>query len=281
MAQILCSTGALVAVPTHRDYTLLDSLTKQLHCDGYEFMIYDTWYDKVDEITAYTRDLGLNIPVAHCEKYIGENISKGTPELVKQAFEFFHIECDFARKLGAKRMVLHLWNGRTSDSCFQNNLDAYGELAKIAEDYGEDLLIENVVCTTEDPMKRWCELADRYPNVHFVFDTKMAAFHDQLDLLYSSDYAWLWKEGHIKHYHINDYGGTYKDWTKLKALPIGDGNVDFDKFFNFMYHIGYDDTFTIESIAYDWDGNLFPEMMNRQVDFFKTLNFSAPVIAGK
>jgi hypothetical protein len=35
----------------------------------------------------------------------------------------------------------------------------------------------------------------------------MAAFHGQLVLLYGKEYDWLWKDGHIRHFHVNDYGG--------------------------------------------------------------------------
>ena len=68
-------------------------------------------------------------------------------------------------------------------------------------------------------MKHWCELKEEYPEIHFVFDTKMAAFHEQLDWLYEKEYEWLWKEGHIKHYHVNDYAGGYMDWKNLITLP--------------------------------------------------------------
>lgn len=35
----------------------------------------------------------------------------------------------------------------------------------------------------------------------------MAAFHQQLELLYEKEYEWLWKHEHIRHYHLNDYAG--------------------------------------------------------------------------
>ena len=105
------------------------------------------------------------------------------------------------------------------------------KLAEMAEAHGLDLLVENVVCNRENPMKHWCELKEKYPEIHFIFDTKMAAFHEQLDLLYEKEYEWLWKEGHIRHYHVNDYAGGYMDWKNLRTLPIGAGHVDFERFF--------------------------------------------------
>ena len=81
--------------------------------------------------------------------------------------------------------------------------------------------------------------------------TKMAAFHGELELLYQPEYAWLWQEGHIRHYHVNDYGGGYMEWGKLKTLPIGAGHVDFEKFFAFVRGTGYQGTFTVEATAFD------------------------------
>ena len=37
---------------------------------------------------------------------------------------------------------------------------AYGELAAIGRGYGVKILVENVVCNVEDPMKRWQELTE-------------------------------------------------------------------------------------------------------------------------
>ncbi len=263
MSQILCSTGALIGRPNNRDYTLLKELAGKLECDGFEFMMYESWYDQVDRLVAALKEFSLHIPVMHCEKHIGEAISAGGRENSEEAFRRYRINCDIAEKLGAGKLVIHLWDGITSDSHFENNLEAFGELRKIAESRGIDLLVENVVCNCENPMKHWCELAERYPEVHFIFDTKMAAFHEQLELLYREEYAWLWKNGHIRHFHVNDYGGGYMEWSKLRTLPIGAGHIDFAEFFDFIRRTGYDDTFTVEATAFSSDGIVDTEMLNR------------------
>ena len=263
MSQILCSTGALIGKPNNRDYTLLKGLAGKLECDGFEFMMYESWYDQVDRLVAVLKEFSLHIPVMHCEKHIGEAISSGGRENIEEAFRRYRINCDIAEKLGAGKLVIHLWDGITSDSHFENNLEAFGELRKIAESRGIDLLVENVVCNCENPMKHWCELAERYPEVHFIFDTKMAAFHEQLELLYREEYAWLWKNGHIRHFHVNDYGGGYMEWSKLRTLPIGAGHIDFAEFFDFIRRTGYDDTFTVEATAFSSDGIVDTEMLNR------------------
>ena len=261
--KIFCSTGALIGRPNGRDYRLLKQFTPQLDCDGFELMIYPDWYEHPEDLIAFLKPLKISIPVLHCEKALAEHITRGGEEEVKEAFRLLRINCTVASALGADRMVLHLWNGIISDSRFENNLQAYGDLRKTAAEYGLDLLVENVVCH-KDPLTHWDELREVYPDIHFVFDTKMADFHRQLDKLYDEDHAWLWKENHIRHYHVNDYGGEYMDWSNLKVLPVGHGHIDFDRFFRFIRETEYQGDFTLEATGFDKTGNVNFDMLNTQ-----------------
>lgn len=269
MSEILCSTGALIGRPNGRDYRLLKELAGQLACDGFEFMMYSNWYEEADRMVEELLAMKLHIPVVHCQKSVGEAVSKGGEENLADAFGRFEINCKIAQRLGAKKMVMHLWDGITSDANFANNISAYRELSAMTEDYGVELLVENVVCNREDPMKHWCELREIYPQIRFVFDTKMAAFHEQIDLLYQEEYKWLFTEDHIRHYHVNDYAGAYKDWKNLKTLPIGKGHIDFERFFDYLKQTGYDGTFTVESTAFGADGSVDVEMLNRQFAYIR------------
>lgn len=262
MRRILCSTGALLEYGG--DYQLLEPLSRQLDCDGYEFMMDSPYYDEVETLKKFLQKSDLYIPIVHCEKSIGENIGKGGEAELADAYEKFEINCDLARSVGAGKMVIHLWDGRTSDANFKRNLTGYGYLRETACRYGIDLLVENVVCSTENPTKHLCELMENYPEVHFVFDTKMAAFHGELELLYGAEYQWLWREGHICHYHVNDYSGGYMDWDHLQSLPIGKGNIDFVRFFEFVGKTGYNGFFTVEATACRDGGAVDVEMLNGQ-----------------
>lgn len=269
MCRILCSTGALIGRPNNRDYRLLREIVPRLSCDGLEFMMYSTWYEEVDALVGVLKELGVPIPVVHCQKNIGEAISMGGEENFADAYSRFLINCEIAQRIGAGKLVMHLWDGRTSDANFENNMQAYPKLREIAEQHGVDLLVENVVCNRKAPMEHWCELREAYPDIHFIFDTKMAAFHEQLNLLYEEEYEWLWKEEHIRHYHVNDYAGGYMDWQNLRTLPIGNGHVDFVRFFDFIKAIDYQGTFTVESTAFGADGNVDFEMLNRQFEYIR------------
>ena len=269
MCNILCSTGAITGKPNGNDYRLLGPLSKQLMCDGFELMTSSDWHKDIEALKSYLQELNLYIPIVHCRKRIGEMISKGGKDELAEAYRSFEIDCDVARSCGAKKVVLHLWGGRASDSNFQSNLSAYQHVYEMALKYGLDLLVENVVCNVENPMKRLCELKEKYPAIHFVFDTKMAAFHEQLNLLYNADYEWLWKDGHICHYHVNDYAGGYMDWSNLRTLPIGKGKVDFERFFEFIKKINYKGDFTVEATAFDSMGVVDVAMLNEQFAYIK------------
>ena len=120
-----------------------------------------------------------------------------------------------------------------------------------------------MVCR-KDPISHWVELYKAYPEIRFVFDTKMADFHRQLDLLYQPEYDWLWKENHILHYHVNDYGGGYMDWSNLKVLQLGKGHIDFDRFFRFIKETNYRGDFTFEGTGFDQTGRVNLQNLNDQ-----------------
>lgn len=269
MTQVLCSTGALIGRPNGRNYKLLEEFSPQLHCDGFEFMMYDTWYDTIDELVSNLKSMHLNFPVMHCEKRIGESISKYGEGEFQRAIKLFRENCEIAKEIGATKLVLHLWDGITSDQAFYNNLNAYPRLQEIAESHSLDLLVENVVCNKENPLKHWHQLAMKYPKVHFVFDTKMAAFHNQMDAIYEEENQWLFQGNHVKHYHVNDYAGGYLDWENLKTLPIGKGKIDFERFFTLIRKLHYEDTFTVEATAFDQTGHVDIGLLNSCFDYIR------------
>ena len=42
-----------------------------------------------------------------------------------------------------------------------------------------------------------------------------------------------------------------KDWSCLKTLHAGDGQIDFERLFDFIKETGYQGDFTIESTSFD------------------------------
>lgn len=261
MHEILCSTGALITRSNGRDHRLLEKFAPKLDCSGFEFMIYDSWYDKLDEILSDVASMSLNIPALHCEKTIGEYIARDERD---EAMKRFEQNCHAACALGAKLIVLHLWNGIISDSNFSANLRAYEWLRKISDGYGLLLTIENVVCHSS-PQKHLYELLDAYPDISFTFDTKMAQFHGELDKCYDET---LWKK-HFRHLHINDYDGGVMDWSSLKTRHLGEGQVDLKGFFEYANKMKYSGDFTVESSSVGPDGLVDFDKLNRDFDVIR------------
>ena len=259
MHKILCSTGALIGRPNGRNIHLLGTCLEKLTCDGFEFMMYSTWYDGLADILSYLRSLRTVFPTMHCEKGIGERITRGGEELT-EAFAHFTKNCEIAAEIGAEKLVLHLWNGIDSDRHFDRNLEACGKLLEIADAYGLTLAVENVVCNAGDPMTHLKELAGAYPDLHFTFDTKMAQFHRQIEALYKPENRSV--ADRIIHLHINDFHGGYMDWSSLRTLHMGDGDIDFDSFFRFVINSGYTGDFTVEATSFDETGAIRFDKLN-------------------
>lgn len=268
MKKVLCSTGALIGRPNNRDYTLIKEFASKLECDGFEFMMYSTWYNQVERLVKELKNTGLYFPIMHCEKHIGEDLGRNEDGKYQTAKDKFKINCEIAKEIGAEKIVMHLWDGVYSDATIENNIKGYEEVNNIAKEYEIELLIENVVCNNRSPMEHWTKLLKEYPSIKFIFDTKMAAFHNQLEQIYKEENKFLWQE-HIKHLHINDYAGGYKDWDNLRTLPINDGNIDFDKFFRYINKIQYNGDYTVEATAFSNDGKIDFEMLNYCFKYIK------------
>lgn len=282
MSEVLCSTGALIGRPNGRDYHLLREFVPKLECDGLEFMVYSTWYPEIRELCQWLAGQHYHIPVLHCEKSLGEYLTglsaclneKGrvistvlTKEedeaCYREGLEHFHKNLSVANAVGANRMVLHLWNGLPSDRNLEKNIERFATLREIAKNEGVSLLVENVICNQESPLRNLRRVRDAYPDVSVVFDTKMARFHREEETAFTPEWEWLWTEGHVQHLHINDYAGEYLDWSNLKVLPIGEGEIDFVSFFDRIRRFHYSGDYTVESTGFRPDGSVDFEMLNR------------------
>ncbi|MBO4416028.1 MAG: sugar phosphate isomerase/epimerase [Lachnospiraceae bacterium] len=278
--KVLCSTGALIGRPNKRNYRLLKEFAGQLDCDGFEFMVYDSWYPEIDEMIETIKGYRLSIPVVHCEKALAEKFAGAelkyengeflyremTPEEDKEncerAIEEFRANLRIANEFGADQMVFHLWNGLISDRHIERNIERFGKLKRLAEAAGVLLMVENVVCNTYDPLHDMEIVHKSYPDICYVFDTKMAEFHGQTMQIFEPEWEWMLSEGHVKHLHINDYSGGIKDWGNMRVLPIGQGHVDFDGFFSKLGKYGFEGYYTVEATAFDKTGTVNTVMLN-------------------
>ena len=265
MSRVLVSTGALIGRPNGRDFTLLDRICPLLNCDGLEFLMYDTWFEKINQLKSFIPSLSLPVFTFHLEKQIGELISHGN---LNEALYKMEKNCELASFIGAKKLILHLWNGIISDKNINYNIECYKYLEEIATSHGLILTVENVVCSQRDPFTNLSSLLEHYPHVQFTFDTKMADFHKQIDLLYTQ-YSYL--SPHIAHLHINDRRGEYMDWSNLRVLHVGQGTINFDKFFAYILKENYEGDYTTEATSFDQNGYVNIDILNSTVSKIREL----------
>ena len=264
-ARILCSTGAFIGRPNGRDPRLMASYAAQLHCDGYEFLMFHDWHAQRDQIVHMVREEGLVCPVLHVEKQVGERLSRHEAGDWENAFALFEKNCEMAQAIGAQKLVLHLWGGLPSDHHIDDNFACVDRLMAVAQAHQLLLTVENVVCAVADPLTHLQALHVAFPTLCFTVDTKMAAFHAQMEEMMAQ--AWLWQKDCVRHLHINDYAGGYKQWDQLRTLPIGQGHVDFAAFFAFLQRIHYAHTLTVEATCVQKDGRVDVQTLNCSLDF--------------
>ena len=264
MNRILCSTGCLLGRPNGRDFNLLKSIAPHLKCDGLELLMYDTWYGKERELISVVNSLPLPTVVFHLEKSIGELVSH---RRLNDALDNMEINCATAQAAGAEKLVLHLWNGIISDKNIEYNIECYKYLEEIALKHSLTLTVENVVCSEKSPMAHLVSLVERYPHIKFTYDTKMADFHKEQNLIFHPNYRHIVE--HFSHFHINDHAGEYKDWSNLRVLHLGKGNIDFDPIFNLIKEIGYQGDFTTEATSFDMQGQINLDALNQSLELLR------------
>lgn len=268
MSKIYCSTGAIISLKNNRNYKLIEEYASKIDCDGFEFLMYDSWYENWEQIAQYLAGKKTDFPVFHIEKQVGELISRNEEGDIEQAHKLFEINCKMAKIIGSKRLVLHLWGGLPSDRNISVNIEQFAGLQKTAKTYGLLLMVENVPCNHENPLAHLERLQKAYPDITFTFDTKFAQFHSELDAAFEEEYQWLWK-GAVQHVHINDYAGEHKEWKKLRSLHPGEGRIDFKAFFSRLEEVNYEGTFTIESSSVHDNGGIYLEKLNESLRYLR------------
>lgn len=256
---LFCSTGTTVGrkngYNVHLVTEIFPSLMEEGWIQGAELMMLISYYDRMKAVADEWLRAGLIFPVIHGEKEIGTNLSDAGKafaagdidterKLRTQAIEDFRRNCEMGAMVSSRRMVLHLWGGLTSDAYISYNLSVMEELLQIIRPYGIRLLIENVPCTTEDPLRHWRRLNACGDEYGLIFDTRFGFFHRQ------SDAIWADKEivSRIEHIHISDIQGAERDFSALRPIyHPGEGMVDFRGFIRHLRENAYRGTFTLES----------------------------------
>lgn len=264
MKRVITSTGGLIGRVNGRDYTLLRDALPRIEADGVEFMLYESWYGEIGRLTDCLTSIPVKYTGLHAEKSLGVRLTEGNFD---EAERIFDINCQLAKNIGAEHIVIHLWDGVSSDSHMENNISGFASLQRMADSYGIPLSVENVVCNRQDPFTHLKELLRVYPDIQFTYDTKMTHFHRLEEKFYGKEGQDVWN--HVTHLHVNDHRGAKGDFSSLRTLQLGDGEVDLERFFDHLRSVRFDGDLVCEAVAWDEQGGIHPEIMNRSMRFIR------------
>ncbi len=254
MVPIYLSTGTFTGRINGRNTRLLSDHWRAFEADGFELMVFDEMYAPMAELVRLYK--GIPIPVVHADKRIGDLLSReGT---LPEAQEMLLTNARFALDLGAKRMVIHGWGIPDSDKYPERSYGRILEMHRLCREMGVEMLTENCCCVEGSPLAHFRRLAEMDENIRFIVDTRPAQFHRELKETLESDVF----AARVRHMHINDYRGGYKDWQCLYPIPQpGKGDIDWNMVFSRLRSLGYRGTVTLEA----------PSMLAQGVDA-ETLN---------
>lgn len=260
---IYLSTGTFTGRINGRDPHLLTRLAGKFCCDGFEWMLMSDFMDCIPALAAEYRAAGVVIPILHGRKSLGDALSD--PEGEAEAREIFLRDCEAARAVDARRVVVHPWGVPDSDACMERTLERLGVLCELGAREGVEPVFENCVCREGSPLAHLEEIARRIPNASLLVDTRASEFHRELPATMESG---LWQTN-VRHVHINDYRGGYKDWdARYPIYQPGEGQIDWRLFFDGLRAQGYGGSITLEAPAMLPDG-ADCETLSRGLDFIR------------
>ena len=257
MNKIYCSSGVMVGRINNNNYKLITryfpSLIDAGYINGVEFMFSNSFYDKLDDIYNEISYYGILFEVMHFDKEIGIMLSESSADIANKAMELLEINCKFAKRIGAKKGVFHLWGGIKSDSNIEFNISYIPKIICMFNKYDIELLIENIPCTNSSGLNIWKRLYSFLPQIGFIFDTRFGAFHDEINEIFDEP---IWN--HIKHIHISDYSSYPRNFSKIRPiLHPSEGVIDFDELFKKLKKVNYTNSITLESPVF---GEIEPDI---------------------
>ncbi|HKP18046.1 MAG TPA: TIM barrel protein [Gaiellaceae bacterium] len=201
-----------------------------------EVSIHKDWDEGVVDDLA-----GLPIVTAHAVKAIGATLSGDDP-----AFDRFALDCRIASALGARLLVLHLWELPDGDRYLDRNLAHLPALLDLAEEHGLALTVETVPCTAGTPVENVVRACERDDRCRVTLDTEFLGLHGQLDA--ALEIAEL-----VAHVHAKDFRPDVWGTKPRRYFLPGEGVLDI---FGFLERLRHDGTVTLEFSAVRDDGTV-------------------------
>jgi sugar phosphate isomerase/epimerase len=251
---ILVSTGAVTRDPHNTDHRTILQQAPNLGATGFELLVHRAWYGHLDDVVEELRASPLSFPVVHAEKSIGAGLGSEAPDEADEALATLEVNCRAAAAIGAKMLVLHLWQPPTGDDAIERNLDRLPACLDTAEAYNLVLAIETSRGTAGTPLANIALALARDARCRITLDTEALAFHGQLEASIASD--WLWADNLVRHVHLKDFDGRLRDGSGRRHLLPGEGTLELQAFLTGLVERRYGGAITLEATAVMPNGEL-------------------------
>lgn len=266
--QLLCSTGAFSRFPDITDYQSILRYGPELGAggvDGLEVMYFPDWTPYIERIAEQLRASGLRFPAVHAEKGIGPALISEQAEERERGWQWLEAGCRLGQVLASRMLVFHLWGYPEFDEKLERNLAVLGDCVSMAAQYGLELSLETVPCTSADPLRNVRQAIKQDDRCLVTLDTEFLALHAQVEAALQAD--WLWQEHRVRHIHIKDYDGMiYAADNSRRYLHPGEGTVDFTHFFAALKERGFDGYISLESSVVGTDGTRDIDKLQRSLE---------------
>jgi sugar phosphate isomerase/epimerase len=251
---VLASTGVITQAPDHTDHKMILEHAPAFGAAGLELVVHEQWYGHLDEVVEDLRSSDLSFPVVHADKTIGRGLGSEDADEGEDALERLERNCRAATAVGARTLVLHLWERPSSDEQLERNLDRLPACLDMAEAYKLVLAVETIPGTAGTPLANIQLAVERDRRCRVTLDTEFLGFHGQVAESIATD--WLWDHNLVCHVHLKDFDGRMRDAEGPRYLFPGEGRLDLQGFLAGLVQRGYDGAFTFEGSARSRSGEL-------------------------
>jgi sugar phosphate isomerase/epimerase len=251
---ILASTGIVTQDPDNTDHKAIIEHAPNLGAQGYELQVHEAWYGHLDEVVEDLRTSELSFPAVHADKAIGGGLGSDDNDEAEEALATLEVNCRAAAAIGAKTLVLHLWEQPTSDELIERNVDRLPTCLDTAEAYNVVLAVETIQGTVGTALANIRLALERDPRCRVALDTEFLGFHGEVEKSIATD--WLWADNRVHHVHLKDFDGRLQDAGGRRYLLPGEGALDLQGFLTGLVERGYDGAITLEASAVTSSGDL-------------------------
>ncbi|HEX2033957.1 MAG TPA: sugar phosphate isomerase/epimerase family protein [Chloroflexota bacterium] len=254
---VACSTGTLARFPSGGDPATLAAYLRQIEADAVEVLFYGRWREDLRGAADALRRCGHPIPVVHAEKNLGGAFGSADPDARADGHRRFLDALRLAEQLGARKLVLHLWDRPDSDRFLDRNLDALAALLPRARDAGITTCVETIPCDASNPVDNVRRCLEHFGvtrpggDLAVTLDLEFLGWHDCVERALGSAFgAPVGAPALVADVHVRDYDGQpFAADGRRRYLDPGDGRLDFPAIFGALVRQGFNGPFTYEGAA--------------------------------